>query len=304
MPPSKTDVILNALTVDVEDYFHVHAFSKIVHMEEWDSFESRVEKNTHLILDLLDSSNGQRLTDNGEQKEVRTTFFILGWLAERLPHLVREIHSRGHEVASHGYCHNLCNEESWENLRADLSDSKKLLEDIIGAPVFGYRAPSFSIDDDVLKIIEDSGYLYDSSYNSFGMHKRYGRVTLSDNGRRGIAFQLTNDFCEIPVSNLTIAKKVLPWGGGGYFRMIPFSLFKTGVQSILKRENAYVFYMHPWEIDPEQPKVNHASWGYKLRHYINLNKSQARLTKLIAAFNQCNFITCHEYLDWHRLQGN
>ncbi|MBE9535135.1 MAG: polysaccharide deacetylase family protein, partial [Proteobacteria bacterium] len=134
--------------------------------------------------------NSQPATRNSQpatHNQIRATFFVLGWIAERLPNLVREIRKRGHEVASHGYYHNLCNHQSYEDLKTDLTDSKKLLEDIISAPVYGYRAPSFAINEDILKVIEDCGYLYDSSYNSFSMHGRYGQLSLSQNGRKGIA---------------------------------------------------------------------------------------------------------------------
>ena len=330
------------LTIDVEDWFQVENFKKYIPFASWSSYELRVEKNTHRILDLLDSigskkteyrtqktvsnnenqasriqysGNGQQSTDDGQDEKVRGTFFVLGWLAERLPHLVREIHSRGHEIASHGYYHNLCNEQSHEELKTDLYNSKSLLEDIIGTQVYGYRAPSFAINNDILKIIEDCGYLYDSSYNSFALHGRYGQVSLSRNGTTGIAFQIPNArnpdfigkhatrntqhefFYELPISNINVFKSVLPWGGGGYFRLIPFPLFKIGIKRILGQEKAYLFYFHPWEIDPEQPKVNDAPVFYKFLHYINLRKTHIRLSKLIENFAHCNFITCIQYLD-------
>jgi polysaccharide deacetylase family protein (PEP-CTERM system associated) len=324
------------LTIDVEDWFQVENFKKYIPFDSWPSYEMRVEKNTHRILDLLDSVSCQpsavgsqlrdyeeRITDNGEPKKLRATFFVLGWLAERLPHLVREIHSRGHEVASHGYYHNLCNEQSHEDLKNDLSNSKSLLEDIIGTQVYGYRAPSFAINNDIFKIIEDCGYLYDSSYNSFSMHGRYGHLDISQNGQKGIAIQITSTkhqkslpreihdsdseayltgakskiFYEFPISNLKFAHQVFPWGGGGYFRLIPFPLFRIGIKRILMQENAYLFYFHPWEIDPEQPRVNQASSFYKFRHYINLNKTYSKLAKLIGSFRHHRFLTCKQYLD-------
>ena len=407
------------LTIDVEDWFQVENFKEYIPFTSWSSYELRVEKNTHRILDLLDSYYGQRTmdhrhkktsyqpsavssqpqdnlyqtrshnskfnTDHGQQSTdppasqaialragnvpenktsfrqrriaispfypetekatkkskkssksclttPKATFFVLGWLAERLPNLVREIHSRGHEVASHGYYHNLCNEQSHEDLKTDLCDSKSLLEDIIGNQVYGYRAPSFAINNDILKIIEDCGYFYDSSYNSFAMHGRYGQISVSQNGKKGIALQIPRNrnpdfigkhatrntqhefFYELPISNLhfrtpfsyvlsAISSEqnrggfVLPWGGGGYFRLIPFPLFKIGVKRILGKENAYLFYFHPWEIDPEQPKVNQASSFYKFRHYTNLNKTYSKLSKLIGSFRHHRFLTCKQYLD-------
>ena len=330
------------LTIDVEDWFQVENFKQWIPFSSWSSCESRVEKNTHWLLDLFDSIGLRQKTEdriqktkkslekrnntnlshlpsrsfrsyrgeihisdskvhfigtvNGEQKKLRATFFVLGWIAQHLPHLVSEIHDRGHEVASHGLSHSLCSECSPEELRKDLNDSKKLLEDITGAPVYGYRAPNFSIDDDSLKMIEDCGYLYDSSFNSFGMNERYGQVALSDNDKTGIAYQVSDTFYELPISNMILWKRIFPWGGGGYFRMMPFSLFRWGVQSILKKEKNYLFYMHPWEIDPDQPRVNEASRICKFRHYVNLDKTQSRLSILLDTFNHCRFPTCHQYL--------
>ena len=314
------------LTIDVEDWFQVENFKQYIPFDSWSSYELRVEKNIHRILDLLDSigskktevrtqktvsnnenqasriqysDDGQQSTDNGQDEKVQGTFFVLGWLAERLPNLVREIHSRGHEVASHGYYHNLCNEQSHEDLKADLCDSKSLLEDIIGTQIYGYRAPSFAINNDILKIIEDCGYLYDSSYNSFALHGRYGKISLNEQNRVGIVYKISSNFYEFPISNLKskIQNLVLPWGGGGYFRLIPFPLFKIGVKRILGKENAYLFYFHPWEIDPEQPKVNQASSFYKFRHYTTLNKTYSKLSKLIGSFRHHRFLTCKQYLD-------
>ena len=323
------------LTIDVEDWFQVENFKQYIPFSSWPYRELRVEENTHRILDLLDSIKlaqssrlkvqgsklkAQSLEPSNEQpatgNQPKATFFILGWIAERLPQLVREIHARGHEVASHGYLHNLCNQQSHEELKKDLIDSKKLLEDIIGAPVFGYRAPSFAINNDILKIIEDCGYLYDSSYNSFAMNSRYGHIDISRNGRKGIAIQiadprpLTPDhrFYEFPISNLKFSPReiqnskfkiqnlMLPWGGGGYFRLMPSPIFITGVKSILKKHGAYMFYLHPWEVDPEQPIVAEASRFFKFRHYINLDKTASKLLSFITAFKKCRFITCHEYL--------
>ena len=165
--------------------------------------------------------NGQRTTGNGHTKKVRATFFVLGWLAERLPNLVREIYSRGHEVASHGYGHNISTLSPMENLRTDLSKSKNLIEDIIGDSVYGYRAPNFSIDKEILKMIQDCGYLYDSSYNSFRKHQRYGHIDLGENVKNGIAAKISDSLYELPISNLTLGNRIFPWGGGAYFRLIP-----------------------------------------------------------------------------------
>jgi len=350
------------LTIDVEDWFQVENFKQWISFSSWPTRELRVEKNTHRLLDLLDSQqsaiSGQRsvssnstspdnVSDSFRQRRIalsqfhqetekkeksiksrksclrksspKATFFVLGWIAERLPNLVREIQNRGHEVASHGYYHNLCNQQSVEDFKKDLIDSKKLLEDITGVPVYGYRAPSFAINNEVLKIIEDCGYLYDSSYNSFALHGRYGQVDFSQNDRKGIAIQISKTdhatstkssiFFELPISNLRfspheiqnskfkIQNLILPWGGGGYFRLIPLFIFKMGIKAILKKENDYLFYMHPWEVDPEQPRVDEASFFYKFRHYVNLDKTAYKLTRMIKTFPDCRYLTCAEYLN-------
>lgn len=309
------------LTIDVEDWFQVENFKPWIPFSTWPSRELRVEKNTNRLLDLFDSfpstRNSKPLPNKTYKSNSETdlsgasnptnttisintpkaTFFVLGWLAKRFPHLVREIHSRGHEVASHGYYHEICNKQSLESLKRDLSDSKKLLEDIIGASVYGYRAPSFAVNNEMLKIIGEAGYFYDSSYNSFDMHERYGRVDLSWNSQKGIAIKISGDFYELPISNLKLRNSFFPLGGGGYFRIIPFPLFKIGIKSILKNEKAYLFYMHPWEIDPQQPKVTQASAFYKFRHYVNIKKTYSKLSMLMKRFSRCNFIKCHQYLE-------
>ncbi len=226
----------------------------------------------------------------------KATFFVLGWIAERLPNLVREIQARGHELASHGYCHKLCNELSAGDLKLDLTESKKLLEDITGTAIYGYRAPNFSIDQDILKIIEDSGYLYDSSYNSYSLNKRYGQVNFRRNDRNGISIRLSDTFYELPISNLAVGKRVFHWGGGGYFRLYPYRLFNQGVKLILKRQKAHLLYLHPWEVDPDQPRVKEASILNRFRHYTNLDKTLGKLRLFIESFKECHFQTCYQYL--------
>ena len=278
------------ITVDVEDWFQVENFKPWIPYSTWPDRELRVEKNTHKLLDIFD-------TIGSTHNPVNATFFILGWIAKRMPHLIREIHDRGHEVASHGYYHKRCDRQTAAELKKDLLAAKKILEDILGAQVYGYRAPNFSINNDVLKLIQECGYKYDSSYNSFGLHGRYGHLTLPGGGSNGSAVKITDDFYEIPVSNLKIGTRIIPLGGGGYFRLIPFSLFKQGVKKILQKENAYIFYMHPWEIDPAQPRVRQASSIYKFRHYVNLRRTAQRLSKLIQGFSMHSFVTCRRYLE-------
>ena len=264
------------LTFDVEDWFQVENFKDYIPFSTWESHQLRVEKNTHTILNLLDSFSFKP----------KATFFVLGWIAERLPTLVREIHARGHEVANHGNLHHLCTKQTPKEVKEDLKSGKNLLEDIIGKRVYGYRAPSFAINNDILKIVRDTGHLYDSSFNSFGLHGRYGTIDLPD----------SIDFFELPISNLTINQKVFPLGGGGYFRLIPFPLFKLGMNQVLKKEKTFLFYSHPWEFDPDQPKVEQASTSFKFRHYINLNKTRNKLKALIKNFNTLKFTTCIDYL--------
>ena len=341
------------LTIDVEDWFQVENLRPWIPFSTWDGRELRVEANVHKLLDLFDSVKSaagsreleaQSLKLEGWHspessfdptdpidstppptshlqppavKKVRCTFFILGWLAERLPHLVREIASRGHEVASHGQSHRMCNGLAESDLRNEIGDSKHLLEDITGTEVAGFRAPNFSIDDRVLSVLQETGYRYDSSYNSFSLHGRYGKISL--NGTQcGIAHKLTGEFFELPLSNLPLSTLAtlgtrnfshsnsdtlahfrhfpLPWGGGAYFRLMPFSVFAMGVRFILKKEGAYIFYMHPWEIDAKQPKVEQASLFARFKHYRNIETAEAKLKKMIERFVECRFISCREYL--------
>lgn len=283
-------------TVDVEDWFQVENFKSRIPLSSWSSYELRVERNVHRLLDLLDLLSAQDSHSDSSSK-LQATFFVLAWIAERLPELIREINARGHEIASHGYFHNLCFQQSRIELKKDLLDSKKLLEDIIGEPIFGYRAPSFSINSEALKVVEDCGYLYDSSFNSFGLNERYGKLDLSENDKKGILYKVSPGFFEFPISNLKIGGFNIPMGGGGYFRLFPFFVFRWGIQSILRKKEAYLFYMHPWEIDPEQPRVAKISPFFKFRHYINLEKTCGRISSLINDFKDCKFISCSQYIE-------
>lgn len=285
------------LTVDVEDWFQVENLKEVIPVSDWHYCESRVEKNTQRLLDFLDGSGGAGRSGTESARDLRATFFVLGWIAERLPNLVREIHSRGHEVASHGFSHQLCGNQSTAELRREIEDSKRLLEDLTGSPVFGFRAPSFSVTQEVLGILQESGYSYDSSFNSFAMNSRYGRLDLSGSPRKGIAFKLSPEFYEIPISNVQFGRYVLPIGGGGYFRLIPFHIFRKGIEWSLNHHGAYVFYIHPWEIDPEQPRVNKAKFLHRMRHYCNLAGTLNKLSSLTSCFGESHFVTCKEYLN-------
>lgn len=280
------------LTFDVEDWFQVENFKDCILFSSWPSMELRVEVNTYKILDLLDSFDFKP----------KGTFFILGWIARKIPWLVKEIHKRGHEIASHGIEHHLCTRQTPDELFQDLEASRMLLEDLAGTPVFGYRAPSFAINHTILKLVHRAGYRYDSSYNSFSMHDRYGTLDLSQAIKTGSAYKFSEDFFELPVSNLFIGSKVLPLGGGGYFRLIPYPLFNQGIKKVFEQEDAFIFYSHPWEFDPEQPRVKQAPLGFKLRHYVNLKQTENKMRQLIKNFRDQSFQTCFQYLNVSRME--
>jgi polysaccharide deacetylase family protein (PEP-CTERM system associated) len=271
------------LSFDIEDWFQVENFKPWIATESWSERELRVERNVNRLLDLLDDG-------------FASTFFILGWIAERLPELVRQITARGHEVASHGYGHQMCQNMSPANLRQDLIRSKQLLEDITGAQVAGYRAPSFSISARVLELLEECGYKYDSSYNSFEANNRYGRLDTSRYRANGQGFKISEHFHELPLSNLHFMHRVLPWSGGGYFRLLPYRLFQRGIRTILARQGYYLFYLHPWEIDGDQPRVSSAGRLSRFRHYCNLKSTHAKLRRLLNDHADCRFTTCRDFL--------
>jgi len=273
------------ITVDLEDWFQVENFKAYIHHHEWDNCEKRYEKSTSLLLELFDKF------------KIKATFFILGWNAERSPHLVREISKRGHEIASHGYGHELCSSLDEEALYDDLKRSKEMLQDITGVEVLGYRAPSFSVDDRVISLLKKLGYRYDSSLNSLGLNSRHGKIDLQSYKKRGLAYLDEEGFAELPVSNWPFMGMNLPWGGGGYFRFWPSFLFYEGVKRILRKEEGYNFYLHPWEVDPGQPRVNDADLLFKFRHYLNLDACFNKLERFIKKFRNHHFISCADYLE-------
>jgi peptidoglycan-N-acetylglucosamine deacetylase len=349
------------LTIDVEDWFQVENLRPWFPHETWSGCELRVERNVNRLLDLFDELSSKFSASNSVNPTnpinsinptnpinpinstnpvncLNATFFTLGWIAERLPHLVREIASRGHEVASHGYSHRMCSPLPDGELREDLVKSKRILEDILGEEVAGFRAPNFSVDDRVLKLVAEAGYSYDSSYNNFDLHGRYGKITLNGQPKAGIAYQLDDGFFELPISNLPLSclpilgtlfnlthfkafisvfkstppsstlgtlahsshfrhsNRVLPWGGGAYFRLVPQFIFMSGVRRILNRSGAYSFYMHPWEIDPGQPKVEQAPFISRFKHYTNLEKAEKNFRGLLGNFSDCLFSSCRDYI--------
>ncbi len=272
------------LTFDVEDWFQVENFKNYIGFSTWNSFELRVQKTTIDLLDFLDSVSGQP----------RATFFILGWIADKLPELIREIHDRGHEVASHGYDHHLCTALGEKELEQDLIRSRNRLEDLTGEKVLGFRAPSFVVSDRILNKIRTAGYVYDSSYNSFAAHGRYGAIDLTGARKQKGCYEFESGFYELPVSNVPFMGRTIPLGGGGYFRLYPYFLFRKGIKSVLKKEDVFLFYAHPWEFDPDQPRVEMASASFKFRHYVNLHKTIIKLERMIQDFSANQFLCCRD----------
>jgi polysaccharide deacetylase family protein (PEP-CTERM system associated) len=260
------------MSIDVEDWFHVENLRPVIRRDTWSEQQLRVEQNVDRMLQLMASFHGG----------VRCTFFVLGWVADRCPDLVRRIADAGHEIASHGYGHDLLDSLSPEAFRADVERSKGLLEDIAGAEVRGYRAPSFSIKEWAIPILQSVGFSYDSSLFPSVGHDRYGN--LAGIGPDQPVVEVSPGFFEIGVSCVTIASRGFPWGGGGYFRLLPYRVFRRGARRILRSGRPYVFYIHPWEIDPDQPRVEGLPRSYEFRHYVGLGRCEARFTSLLADF--------------------
>ena len=274
--------IKNVLTIDVEDYFHVAALAKSIKPEDWDTISPRVTNNSYQLLDLFD------------EKNVKATHFVLGWVAERFPELIREIESRGHEVASHGYSHQLVYTQSPALFKKETRDSKNLLEDIIGKPVQGYRAASYSITRQslwALDILVELEFKYDSSIFPI-THDRYG-IKGSPEFPHILETPNKSTLIEYPLSIFRIMGQSIPVAGGGYFRLYPYWLSRYFYRKINQQSTPFVFYLHPWEIDPAQPRVK-ASLLSEFRHYNNLDHCQQRLSRLLSEFS---FTTMHEKLE-------
>jgi peptidoglycan/xylan/chitin deacetylase (PgdA/CDA1 family) len=391
-------MIINALTIDVEDYFQLHAFSDVIRYEDWGSFTPRVERNTYRILDLLDSietdqrsevrsqrsqipDNGPRITDHGQHKKVRCTFFVLGWIADRFPHIIKEIHARGHEVACHGYSHKVIFNQTQEEFRDDVRRAKELLENIINEKVIGYRAPTYSITKRTmwaLEVLYELGFKYDSSifpikHDVYGMpesprfpyvinfdvipaphracpeprsgmrnklqpwfdrrttpseaegesssavipenarihpsrhsglragiqydrHSGYRTGTQESRHsprRRGIQFLDLSSFndnqrsiIEVPMATTQLFGKNIPAAGGGYFRLFPYFITRYFLKRINNTEGRpFVFYIHPWEIDPDIPRIKEARAFSRFRTYVNLDKTFTRFKRLLSDFH-------------------
>lgn len=269
--PATDHPMTNALTVDVEDYFQVSAMAPHIDRASWDSRPCRVERNVQRLLDLF------------AQHDARATFFTLGWVAERYPGLIREIVARGHELASHGYGHLRASEQTPQEFRQDLLRAKGLLEDTGGCAVVGYRAPSFSIGHGNLwafDVLLETGHRYSSSVYPV-QHDHYG---MPDAPR--FPYDARPGLIEIPVTTTRVFERNLPAGGGGYFRLAPYALSRWALRRVnrIDRRPA-IFYFHPWEIDPAQPRVAGTSLKTRFRHYVNLDKTEARLGRLLRDFH-------------------
>lgn len=264
--------IINAMTVDVEDYFHVAAFEKNIAVTNWSSLELRVEKNTYHLLELF------------SQHKIKCTFFTLGWVAKRCPNLIKAIVEQGHELASHSYAHQRVFTQTQQEFRDDLSKSKQILEDASGQAIIGYRAPSFSINDSntwVYNILIELGFEYSSSTYPIE-HDLYGVPNWPRFKYTRPESVAGKTIIEIPVPTFRKGDKNIGIGGGGYFRLYPYFLSKKRIDAYLKAEQQpYSFYFHPWEIDPKQPKVIGVSLKSKLRHYLNLSRMEGKVVRLL-----------------------
>ena len=262
--------IVNALTVDVEDYFQVSAFERHIARDDWERLPCRIEANVDRILALL------------ADHDTKATFFTLGWIAKRYPSLVRRIGDAGHEVASHGSAHLRASDQTPDDFLADIRDAKALLEDMCGSQVRGYRAPSFSVGPRnpwAFECIAQTGYRYSSSVYPI-RHDHYGAPSSPR-----FAHEIVPGLLELPVATVRVFSMNMPAGGGGYFRLLPYVVSRWSLQRIHRIDaKPAMFYFHPWEIDPSQPRVTGVSARTRFRHYLNLDRTKARLARLLGDF--------------------
>ena len=263
----------NALTIDVEDYFQVSAFSPYIPRSEWEALPCRVERNVDRILALLN------------ENDIKATFFTLGWIAERYPAMVQQIVANGHELASHGYAHHRVTEMNPAQFRDDIIRSKQLLEDIGGLPIAGYRAPSFSIGSHnlwALDCLEEAGYRYSSSIYPV----RHDHDGMPDAPRFAFHPNPSGKLLELPVTTVRMFGRNLPSGGGGYFRLWPYAVSRWFLQRVnMVDRQPVIFYFHPWEIDPDQPRQQAINFKTRFRHYLNLSRMEKRLAALTRHFH-------------------
>lgn len=269
--PPADGATLNALTIDVEDYFHVSGFEGCVTRSQWDDFPLRVADNTHRLLDILATA------------DVRGTFFVLGWVAERRPDLVKDIRAAGHEVASHGFWHRLIYRQTPAEFRADVRQARDVLQDILGEAVTAYRAPSFSITRAslwALDVLAEEGFLVDSSIYP-ARHDRYGIPEAPLEPHR--VERPAGTLWEFPPPVHRVLGRPTPVGGGGWFRLYPYALTRRWLGAINRAGRPFAAYLHPWEIDPEQPRLSPGRMA-AFRHYVGLRRTKGRLTTLLRDF--------------------
>jgi len=262
--------VKNAMTVDVEDYFHVSAFETHIDRDDWDNIVCRIPQNLDKILALFDKHN------------TKATFFTLGWVAERYPHLIRDIAASGHEIASHGWSHIRIPESNPDEFYQDVDKTRKLLQDISGQPVYGYRAASYSVTRESFWIYEklaEAGYRYSSSIFPI-KHPYYGMP----NAPKQPFWVTRHDITEIPLTTVELLGKPLPLSGGGWFRLIPYFAFKSGLKKVNQINRPGIFYIHPWEFDPNQPRQENISVKTAFRHYMNLSYVEQRMDRLLKDF--------------------
>ena len=269
---SNKDSVIHSISFDIEEHFQVAAFDCPARRRHWDVLQSRVETSTETILSLLESVN------------VKATMFILGWVAERHGDMVKRIANAGHEIACHGYSHELISVQTQAKFREDIRKAKSILEDLTGHPVLGYRAPTFSITKETkwaLPILVEEGFLYDSSivpavHDSYGIPDADPSIHVIDTN--------AGDIWEVPPSTCEAVGMRVPVGGGGYFRLFPYPVLRWMLKKVEAAGHPLVMYLHPWELDPDQPKMN-GSMLSRFRHYINLHRTQERLSQLLQDFS-------------------
>ena len=265
--------MLNALTFDIEDYFQVEAFKQHIRYEEWPHYPIRVADNTRKIVEILD------------ERGVKATFFMLGWVAERCPEMVKALAASGHEIASHGYAHQMVSKQTQQEFEADLIKSLEILEPLAGTKIIGYRAPTYSIIKDsfwALDILAKCGMKYDSSIFPI-RHDRYG-VPEAPRFPYQIYEQNGRNMIEFPISTVRVGKWNLPIAGGGYMRLLPYAVMKFGLRRVNREGQPAIVYLHPWELDPEQPRIPNIPSTTRFRHYVNLHATADKLRSLIRDF--------------------
>lgn len=265
--------MLNALTFDIEDYFQVEAFKQHIRYDEWLRYPIRVADNTRKIVEILD------------ERGVKATFFMLGWVAERCPEMVKEIAANGHEIASHGYAHQMVSKQTPQEFEADLAKSLEILEPLAGTNIIGYRAPTYSIIKEsfwALDILAQRGMKYDSSIFPI-KHDRYG-VPEAPRFPYPIYERNGRQMIEFPISTMRIGRWNFPIAGGGYMRLFPYAVMKYGLRQVNREGQPAIVYLHPWELDPDQPRIPNIPATTRFRHYVNLHATADKLRSLIRDF--------------------